>query len=390
VNLRPLGSLNVSGRRVFLRVDFNVPMSNGRIADDSRIRAALPTMQWLRNHGAAVIVASHMGRPKGQPEPDVSLEPIAARLSEFLGIPVPMAPDCVGPQVKELAEGLQPGEVLLLENLRFHAEEESNDSAFAQQLADLADVYVDDAFGAAHRTHASIEAITHFLPSAAGCLMEAEVHALSGILEGPAHPFVAIVGGAKVSTKFQLLASLLARVDSLLVGGGMANTFFAAQGHDVGSSLVEPDQVNPARKLIVGSGQGRLILPIDVIVAESIGAHAATETVAVDRVPTGWSIVDIGPRTADLFAGLIKPAATVFWNGPMGIFEIEPFAKGTLDVARAVAECSGTTIVGGGDSVAAVEQMGLASRMTHVSTGGGAALEFLEGRDLPGLKVLSA
>ena len=388
--IRTLADLNVEGKRVFVRVDFNVPLdkSSGAITDDTRIRAALPTINYLIERHAIVILASHLGRPKGVYNEKLSLDPVAARLSELLEQHVVLAPDCIGPGVEARVRQLQPGEVMLLENLRFHTEEEKNDPVFAAELAKLADVYVNDAFGAAHRAHASTEGITHFLPSAAGLLMTREVTALSRVLEAPARPFTAIIGGAKISTKIGVLEHLLDKVDAMIIGGGMANTFFAAQGHDVGKSLIEADQVDTARILLAGAGQGKILLPQDVVITKDATQPGPTEVVAVDAVPDDSAIVDIGPSSIERFGRQIDESKTILWNGPMGIFEIPAFANGTLEIAKRLAASSGDTIVGGGDSVAAIEQMGLADKMTHVSTGGGASLEFLEGIELPGIKAL--
>ncbi|HZT95895.1 MAG TPA: phosphoglycerate kinase [Chloroflexota bacterium] len=390
--LRSLVDFDVRGKRVFVRADLNVPLSkDGEITDDSRIRASLPTIQLLLGQGAAVIVASHLGRPKGKPNPSLSLRPVAVRLGQLLGLPVQMAPDCIGPQVEAMASSLRPGEVLLLENLRFHPEEEADDPQFAHELAGLADVYVDDAFGAAHRAHASTVGMGGLLPSAAGLLLVREVEALGGLLTSPRRPFTAIIGGAKISSKIGVIESLLKQVDRLLIGGGMANTFLAASGLGIGASLVEPDQIPLAETLMEAHGpqsDGKILLPLDVVVAASVDAEAERRTVSVDEVPETWSIVDIGRRTVDAFGREIRGSGTVLWNGPMGIFEIHPFAAGTLAIAESMAVSQADTIVGGGDSVAAIEESGLRERMTHVSTGGGASLEFLEGRELPGIAVL--
>lgn len=389
--LRRLGDLNVDGKRVFVRVDFNVPLdkATGAITDDTRIRAALPTIQYLTDRHAVVILASHLGRPKGERNEGLSLAPVARRLSELLDRRVNLMPDSIGPEVEARIAQLHPGDVALLENLRFHPEEERNDPGFASKLAALAEVYVDDAFGAAHRAHASTEGIAHLLPGAAGLLMEREIEALSRVLENPGHPFTAIIGGAKISTKIGVLQNLLDKVDALIVGGGMANTFFAAQGRGVGGSLLEPDQIETARGLLAGPNREKIHLPIDVVIARDATTAGDTKVVAVDAVPEGWAIVNVGPESLEAFGRQIDSSKTVLWNGPMGIFEIPAYAAGTLAVARRLAASRADTIVGGGDSVAAIEQMGLADRMSHVSTGGGASLEFLEGIELPGIKALS-
>lgn len=383
-------NVDVAGKRVFVRVDFNVPIQGGTITDDTRIRAAVPTIRYLLDHGAAVVLASHLGRPKGQVRDDMRLAPVAARLGEILGTQVQVAPDSVGDETAALARALRPGEVLMLENVRFHPEEEANEASYARGLADLADVYVDDAFGSAHRAHASTEGITHFLPSVAGLLMERELAALGSVIDSPVRPLVAIIGGAKISSKIGVLTHLLDVADSFLIGGGMANTLLKAQGHEVGDSLIEADKLDEARSFLnQARSRGRQVeLPLDVVVVREVSADRERRTVRVEAVESGWKIVDIGPDTVAAFEDRIVRAGTVVWNGPMGIFELEPFAEGTRAVARAVAASPARSIVGGGDSVAAVEQAGLANRMTHISTGGGASLEFLEGRTLPGVAAL--
>nr|WP_295448034.1 phosphoglycerate kinase [Thermoflexus sp.] len=379
--------VDVRGRRVLVRVDFNVPIAEGRVTDDTRIQATLPTLQYLLDQGAALIVMSHLGRPK-KPDPAFSLKPVAERLSELLGQPVQMAPDCVGPEVEAMAASLQPGQVLLLENLRFHPEEEKNDPEFARQLARLGDLCVNDAFGAAHRAHASVEAIARFIPVVAGFLMEKEIRYLSQALTNPGRPFVAILGGAKISDKIGVIESLLARADRVLIGGGMANTFLKAQGYAVGDSLVEDEALETARRLLERGGD-RLWLPVDVVIADAFAPDAQARVVPIDQVPAGWRILDIGPQTVARYTDEIRRAAFIVWNGPMGVFEFPRFAEGTFAIARAVAESGATSVVGGGDSVAAVHAAGVADRITHISTGGGASLEFLEGRTLPGIAVLA-
>jgi phosphoglycerate kinase len=386
--VKDLGALK--GVRIFVRVDYNVPIKEGRITDDTRIRASLPTLELLLKGGAQLVLASHLGRPKKGPAPELSLRPVAALLSELIGRPVIMAPDCVGDDVRKAASGLANGGVILLENVRFHPEEEKNDPAFAKSLiADSgATVFVNDAFGSAHRAHASTEGVSrHVKVSVAGLLMEKELKYLGLALTAPERPFVAVLGGAKVSDKIQVIDNLLPRVDSLLIGGGMAYTFFRAQGLATGKSLVEEDKVALAGELL-GKAKGKIHLPVDHVVASAFRADAERRTVPASEVPEGWMGLDIGPATATLFGEEIRKAKIVLWNGPMGVFEMKPFAEGTLAVARAMADSSGTTIVGGGDSVAAVTQMGLADRISHVSTGGGASLEFLAGDPLPGVVCL--
>lgn len=385
--------VDVRDKRVLVRVDFNVPLSEGgQITDDTRIRAALPTVQYLEREGAKVILASHFGRPKGQRNLKYSLKPVAERLAELLGHPVPLAADCVGDEVRDAVAKLQPGEVLLLENVRFHPEEERNDPAFARELASLADLYVNDAFGTAHRAHASTEGVAHYIPAVAGFLMQKEVEVMGKALEAPEHPFMAIIGGAKVSDKIGVIENLLAKVDVLLIGGGMANTFLRAQGYSVGKSLLEEDKVPLAQDLMAkAKAKGvSLELPTDVVVAPGLG-EGVTPTpraVAVSDIPAEEMALDIGPASAERFASRVAPARTIVWNGPLGVFENPAFAKGTERMAQAVAESPALSIVGGGDSVAAVRRMGVADRITHISTGGGASLEFLEGKTLPGVAAL--
>jgi phosphoglycerate kinase len=382
----------VQGKRVFIRVDFNVPLSKaGQIEDDTRIRAVLPTISYALQQGASVVLASHLGRPQGRVNPAMSLQPVATRLQELLGTPVRLAPDCVGEAVEALARSLAAGEVLLLENLRFHAEEEANDAAFAQALARLGDVYVNDAFGAAHRAHASTAGIAAYLqPAVAGLLMEQEITYLSKVTEHPEPPVVAILGGAKVSDKIPLITNLLTKVSALLLGGGMAYTLLQAQGHTVGNSLLEPGCLPLAHELLARAAEQHVqfVLPDDHVIAQAITAEAPTRIVA-DNIPSDWIGLDIGPQTVQRFREVITPARTVVWNGPMGVFELEPFRRGTLEVAQAVAACTGTTVVGGGDTIAALALTDCRERITHISTGGGASLEFLEGKDLPGIACLN-
>ncbi len=391
MNKQSVKDIPVRGRRVLVRVDFNVPMDDSRnITDDTRIRAALTTIEYLRGEGAKVILASHFGRPKGQINPKYSLAPVATRLGELLGQDVPMAPDCIGPEVEKEVSQLQEGQVLLLENVRFHAEEEKNDSEFAKALARLADIFVNDAFGTAHRAHASTEGVAHYIPAVAGFLMQKEVEVMGKALEEPARPFVAIIGGAKVSDKIGVIENLLNKVDALIIGGGMANTFLKAQGFFVGKSLVEEDKVPLAKELLAKARELKveLILPKDCVAAKEFKADAPYRTISVSEIAEDEMALDIGPESAETFSRSIETAQTIVWNGPMGVFEMENFAKGTEKVAQAVAKCPGITIVGGGDSVAAVEKMGVSDQLTHISTGGGASLEFLEGKVLPGVAAL--
>lgn len=374
-----------AGTRVLLRLDLNVPLRDGAVEDDLRITAALPTIEWLRDRRASIVACSHLGRPKGAPDPALSMAPVAGRLGELLGVEVPLAPEVVGPEAFSMAASLTPGDVLLLENLRFHPGETEWSPAFAENLGQLGDAYVNDAFGASHRAHASIMGPPLVLPCAGGRLLVREVEVLSGLLEGADRPFVAVLGGAKVSDKLGVIDTLLERCDLVLVGGAMAFTFLVAQGHGIGDSLVEPEMVEECRRLL---GSGRVRVPSDVVIARDVAEDAETRTVAADALPDGWKGLDVGPETAEAFAAEVAGAATVLWNGPMGVFEVSPFAAGTRRVAEAVADCPGFTVVGGGDSAAAVRRFGLAERVDHVSTGGGASLELIEQGDLPGLRAL--
>jgi phosphoglycerate kinase len=390
---RTIRDLNLKGRRVFIRVDFNVPLKGGVIGDDTRIRESLPTIKYALEAGAGcVILASHLGRPKGKPNPEMSLRPVAARTGELLGRAVAFADDCVGPAAEGAVRNVPTGGVVLLENLRFHAEEEKNDPQFAKGLAALCDVYVNDAFGAAHRAHASVEAIVRLVPeAAAGLLMEKELRYLGAAIGNPERPFVAIIGGAKVSDKIEVIQNLIPRVDRLLIGGAMAYTFFKAMGKPVGKSLVEDDKLDLARDVIArAKDRGlQLLLPVDHVVAAKVEAGVPVETLSVDNPAIGERMgLDIGPRTIEAYSAALSDAKTVVWNGPMGVFEIDAFAKGTIGVAQAVARVNGTTIVGGGDSIAAIKKSGVSDRITHISTGGGASLEFLGGQTLPGVAVL--
>ena len=389
---KTIRDIEVGGKKILVRVDFNVPLDirTGTISDDSRIRAVLPTIKYLVKHKAKVIICSHLGRPDGKVVEGLRMAPIAQRLSQLIDLPVSTASDCIGADVEKSVNNLKPGDILVLENLRFHAEEEANDSSFAQALAKLADIYVDDAFGTAHRAHASTVGVAKYLPAVAGFLMEKELEALGSLLISPEHPFVALLGGAKVSDKIDLIQNILGKVDLLLVGGGMAATFLKAQGYEVGFSLLEADKQGLAKELMKAAKRngGALFLPTDVIVASNISQEAKGEVVGVNNIPANKNIVDIGPQTIELFSQKIRQCRTVFWNGPMGVYEIEQFATGTKAMAELLASLKATTVVGGGSTAEIVEEMNLASKMTHVSTGGGASLKFLEGKSLPGVTVL--
>jgi len=387
MNKKTVRDIDPKGKRVLVRVDFNVPIKDGAVGDDTRIRAALPTLEYLLERGAAVILCSHLGRPKDGPDPKYSLKPVAAHLGKLTGKPVAFAEDCIGPAAEKAAKALEPGEILLLENTRFHPEEEKNNPEMAKQLAALADIYVNDAFGSAHRAHASTQGVAKYLPAVAGFLMEKEIQYLGAAVADPAKPFVAILGGAKIGDKIGVIENLLARADTILIGGGMANTFFKAQGYPLADSLVEDEVLETARELLVEGGQ-HLRLPVDVVIADKFEAIAAHKTMPTGPIPAGWRILDIGPETVAGYARVIKAARTVVWNGPMGVFEFPEFAKGTFGVAKAVAESGAVSIIGGGESVAAIQQSGLADKITHISTGGGASLEMLEGLTLPGVAAL--
>ena len=381
--------IDCKGKRVLMRVDFNVPMQNGVVTDDKRIRASLPTIQYALDHGASVVLMSHLGRPKGSGfDPEFSLKPAAESLAKALGKPVQMAPDCVGPEVEAMAKSLKSGEVLMLENTRFHKGEEKNDLDLAKQMAALGDVYVNDAFGSAHRAHSSTEGVARFLPAVSGFLMEQELEYLGRATENPAHPYVAILGGAKVSDKIAVIENLLTRCDTLIIGGGMANTFLAAKGYNMQDSLVEAGSVESAKVIMAKAGD-RLMLPVDAVAADKFDAEAASQVVDVNKVPAGWRMLDIGPKSIAQFSEVLKTAKLVVWNGPMGVFEFPKFAEGTFAIAKLLATSGATTVIGGGDSASAVKKAGVAKQMTHVSTGGGASLEFLEGRVLPGVAALN-
>jgi phosphoglycerate kinase len=386
-NKKSVTDIDVKGKRVLVRVDYNVPIKDGKVSDDTRIVAAMPTLNYLLDHGAAVILCSHLGRPKGAPDPQYSLRPVADHLSGLLGKPVAFAEDCIGPAAENAAQALNPGDVLLLENTRFHAGETKNDPEMARQLAALADIYVNDAFGSAHRAHASTEGVAKYLPAVAGFLMEKEIKYLGQAIADPKPPFIAILGGAKVSDKIGVIRNLLHKAEQVLIGGGMANTFFKAQGYPVGDSLAEDEVLDTARELLK-EGKTRLRLPVDVVIADAFDDGAHSKTMAMGPVPDGWRILDIGPQTVSAYRKAVQGAGTIVWNGPMGVFEFPNFAKGTFAVAQAVADSGAISIVGGGDSVAAINESGLSGRITHISTGGGASLEMLEGLNLPGLAAL--
>ncbi len=386
-NKKTIRDIDVKGKRVLVRVDYNVPIKDGKVGDDTRIRAAMPTLQYLLEHGAAVILCSHLGRPKDGPDPKYSLKPVAEYLGGLLGKPVEFAEDCIGPKAEAPAMALKPGSVLLLENTRFHPEEEKNDPKMSKQLAGLADVYVNDAFGSAHRAHASTEGVAHFLPAVAGFLMEKEIQYLGAAVAAPAKPFIAILGGAKISDKIGVIKNLLNKADTVLIGGGMANTFFKAQGYPVADSLVEDEVLGTAKEVVKMAGP-KLRLPVDVVIGDKFDAASAHRVMPTGPIPDGWRIMDIGPETILAYTKVISGAKTVVWNGPMGVFEFPEFAKGTYGIAKAVADSGAVSIIGGGESVAAIQQSGLAGKITHISTGGGASLEMLEGLTLPGVAAL--
>ncbi|HSV86432.1 MAG TPA: phosphoglycerate kinase [Levilinea sp.] len=386
-NKKTIEDIDVSGKKVLVRVDFNVPVKEGQVGDDTRIRAALPTIQYLLDHGAAVILMSHLGRPKGEPNPKYTLRPIADHLGKQLGKEVKFAPAAVGPEAGQAAAALKTGEVLLLENTRYYAGEEKNDAELSRQLASLGEVFVNDAFGTAHRAHSSTEGVARHLPAVAGFLMEKEIRYLGEAVANPERPFVAILGGAKISDKIGVIRNLLEKADQILIGGGMANTFFKAQGYPVADSLVQDEALDLARELLAVSGT-KLRLPVDIVIADKFEDSANVQTLPMGPVPDGWRILDIGPETVENYKKVISEAKTVVWNGPMGVFEFPAFAKGTFAIAEAIANSGAVSIVGGGESVAAVQESGMADKITHISTGGGASLEMLEGLELPGLAAL--
>jgi phosphoglycerate kinase len=391
MNKQTIRDVSWQGKRALVRVDFNVPIENGVVGDDTRVRSAIPTIRYLVDHGAAVVLMSHLGRPKNNVVEDLRMRPVAAHLAKLMGVTVITTDAVAGADALVAAKSLQPGQILMLENTRFDAREEANHVSLAQEYAQLGDVYVNDAFGAAHRAHASTEGVAHLLPAVAGLLMERELDALAGTLEAPQRPFITIIGGAKISDKIGVIENLLSKVDALLIGGGMANTFLLSQGYAMGDSLVEASSLELAKRMIdLAAARGtKLLLPTDAIVADKFAPDAATQVVGIDAVTPGWRILDIGPDTQARYAAEIAQAKTIIWNGPMGVFEMPAFAGGTRAVAQALADSSAKTVIGGGDSVAAIEQMGLADKVSHISTGGGASLELLEGRVLPGVAALN-
>ncbi len=387
MNKKTVKDIDLKGKRVLMRVDFNVPMVDGKVTDDKRIKAALPTIQYVLEQGASLLLMSHLGRPKGGPDPEFSLKAASESLAALLGKPVQMAPDCVGVEVEKMAQALKSGDVLMLENTRFHAGEEKNDLELAKQMAWLGDVYVNDAFGSAHRAHSSTEGVTHFLPAVSGFLMEQELEYLGRAVANPEHPYIAILGGAKISDKILVVETLLGKCDNLIIGGGMANTFLAAKGLNMQDSLVEAESIETAKTLLAKFGD-KLILPVDAIIADKFDANANTQIVDVDKIPAGWRMLDVGPKTLELYKTSLSGVKLVVWNGPVGVFEMPKFAEGTFALARMLAESGAITVIGGGDSASAVKKAGVAKQMTHVSTGGGASLEFLEGKELPGVAAL--
>ena len=387
MNKKTVKDIDLKDKRVLMRVDFNVPMQDGKVTDDNRIRASLPTIKYILDQGAALILMSHLGRPKSASDSEFSLRPAAEVLSSLLEMPVKMAPDSVGTEVETLVKELQPGEVLMLENTRFHPEEEKNDLEFAKQMSVLGEVYVDDAFGSAHRAHASTEGVARFLPAVSGFLMEQELEYLGRAVANPEHPYIAILGGAKISDKIDVVESLLSKADTLIIGGGMANTFLAAQGLNMQDSLVEESAMDTAKSILQKAGD-KLILPVDAVIADKFEENANMQVVDVEKIPAGWRMLDIGPKTLELYKRALEGAKLIVWNGPVGVFEMPKFAEGTFALAKMLAESGATTVIGGGDSASAVKKAGVAEQMTHVSTGGGASLEFLEGKELPGVAAL--
>lgn len=387
MNKKTVRDIDLTGKRVLMRVDFNVPMEGGKVTDDKRIKAALPTIKYVLEQGASLLLMSHLGRPKGGFDPEFSLKAAAKVLSGHLGFPVRMAPDCVGPEVEQMAQSLKPGEVIMLENTRFHPEEEKNDPELAKKMAALGDVFVNDAFGSAHRAHSSTEGVARFLPAVSGFLMEQELEYLGRATSNPESPYIAILGGAKISDKILVVENLLAKCDKLIIGGGMANTFLAARGLNMQDSLVESSSVDTA-KAIYARHSDKIVLPVDAVIADKFEAEANSQVVDVDKIPAGWRMLDVGPKTLTLYKQTLAGARLIVWNGPVGVFEMPKFAEGTFALAKLLAESGATTVIGGGDSASAVKKAGVAKQMTHVSTGGGASLEFLEGKELPGVAAL--
>jgi phosphoglycerate kinase len=387
MNKKTVKDIDLKDKRVLMRVDFNVPMADGKVTDDKRIKAALPTIQYVLDQGASLMLMSHLGRPKGGPDPEFSLKAASESLEALLDMPVQMAPDCVGAEVEKMAKALRPGDVLMLENTRFHKGEEKNDLDLARQMAALGEVYVNDAFGSAHRAHSSTEGVARFLPAVSGFLMEQELEYLGRAVANPEHPYIAILGGAKISDKILVVETLAAKCDKLIIGGGMANTFLAAKGLNMQDSLVEAEALETAKSLLAKLGN-KLLLPVDAVIADKFDAEANSQTVDVDKIPAGWRMLDVGPKTLDLYKSALNGAKLVVWNGPVGVFEMPKFAVGTFALAKMLAESGATTVIGGGDSASAVKKAGVAKQMTHVSTGGGASLEFLEGKELPGVAAL--
>ncbi len=387
MNKKTVRDIDLKGKRVLMRVDFNVPMADGKVTDDKRIKASLPTIKYVLDQGASLILMSHFGRPKGGPDPEFSLRAAAEVLASQLGIPVKMAPDTIDAEAEAMAKALKPGEVLMLENTRFNKGEEKNDLDLAKRMAALADIYVDDAFGSAHRAHSSTEGVAHFLPAVSGFLMEQELEYLGRAVANPEHPYIAILGGAKISDKIAVVESLLSKADKVIIGGGMANTFLAAKGLNMRDSLVEEASLETAKSIMEKAGD-KLVLPVDAVVADKFEAEANSQVVDVDKIPAGWRMMDVGPRTLELYKQVLDGARLIVWNGPVGVFEMPRFAEGTFALARMLAESGATTVIGGGDSASAVKKAGVAKQMTHVSTGGGASLEFLEGKELPGVAAL--